>query len=417
MESFARKPFSSLSRECARYGAVLTAPKELGGQRIPGRRLHAAPEQVVGGRNAMNRQTDVYLLGVILYECLTGTVPFVDQKEVDRAILNRPLPVPSPDVIPATLFQVIRQAMSKKASERHPTALAFREALERAAGQLASQQELAAYLAQLFPEEHPARAARRKEIESGIAEVERTSAAPPPPAAAAAPSASRPRLSLQVAVALVGATLLGVVGYLFLPPADQRPGVPFLVTDRTRPAIDDGGATLSSERAVKQVPAPEKTIADPLDAAVIAESPATGNADSTSDASIVSASAADSVGQDASVGPAAAATQDGNAGKHTVQLNDPEHLIHVSRTINVGPKSKTSVHLALHTGFVKVTAPQGSQISIDNKTMGTAPLEEFSLFEGRHRILVTLQSAKWQQAFSVKPDEHLTFTVETTPPK
>jgi len=104
-------------------------------------------------------------------------------------------------------------------------------------------------------------------------------------------------------------------------------------------------------------------------------------------------------------------------GKHTVQLNDPERLIHVSRTFTVGPKSKTSVRLALRTGFVKVTAPQGAQISIDDKTMGTAPIEEFSLFEGRHRILVIHQSAKWQQAFSVKPDEHLTFTVESTPPK
>jgi len=439
------------------YGAVLTAPKELGGQRIPGRRLHAAPEQVVGGRKAMNPQTDVYLLGVILYECLTGAVPFSDQKEVDRAILNRPLPVPSPDVMPVSIFQVIKQAMSKKASERYPTSLAFREALERAAGQIASREELAAYLVKLFPEDHPARAARRLEIEAGMAEVERTSAAPPVTAATAAPSPARPRVSLQLAIALGAATLLGILGYLFLPPTSQRSDAPPLVTGGTRPATDNGGAVVSTESLGKQVPAAKQTAVDRLDAAVTAGSPAAAIDNSAPDASVVSASAADSVGQDASV--ALAATQDSNAaasdagvaplmsfvdiavepavdvslngrplgkspvqlslpvGKHTVQLNDPERLIHVSRTFTVGPKSKTSVRLALRTGFVKVTAPQGAQISIDDKTMGTAPIEEFSLFEGRHRILVIHQSAKWQQAFSVKPDEHLTFTVESTPPK
>jgi len=230
--------------------------------------------------------------------------------------------------------------------------------------------------------------------------------------------------------------VLGVLGYLFLPPIGQRP-----------------------KDLVKQVPAAEQTIADRSAAAVIAKASPGDLTDSVPDASVGSAPAAHSVAPDASVGPTLAAAQDANAagpdaggaplmslvelavepavevsldgrslgrspvqlslpvGKHTVQLNDPERLIHVSRTITVGPKTKTSVHLALRTGFVKVTAPQGAQISIDNKSMGTAPLEEFSLFEGRHRIFVTLQSAKWQQAFSVKPDEHLSFNVETTPPR
>src|SRR5262249_47880597 len=149
---------------------------------------------------------------------------------------------------------------------------------------------------------------------------------------------------------------------------------------------------------------------------VVTELPRPAISDSVPDASIASAPTSDSLGLDASLVPAVAATQDGAAdadggaplmsfvelavepaveisldgrrlgkspvplslpvGKHTVQLIDPERLIRVSRTITVGPKAKTSVRLALGTGFVKITAPQGAQISVDDKTMGMAPLEE-----------------------------------------
>ncbi|MHB8874299.1 MAG: protein kinase domain-containing protein [Myxococcaceae bacterium] len=54
------------------YGALKVAPDDRGGKRVLGRRLHSAPEQVIGGREAMVPQTDVYLLGLTLYECLTG---------------------------------------------------------------------------------------------------------------------------------------------------------------------------------------------------------------------------------------------------------------------------------------------------------------------------------------------------------
>src|SRR5262249_50050448 len=70
------------------YGALAVAPKELYGKRTPGRRSHSAPEQVLAGRQVATVETDVYLLGVLLYECLTGQVPFSAEKDFDQAVVS-----------------------------------------------------------------------------------------------------------------------------------------------------------------------------------------------------------------------------------------------------------------------------------------------------------------------------------------
>lgn len=196
------------------YGALAFAPRELGGQRVKGRRVHSAPEQIIGGREAITIPTDVYLLGLALYECLTGAVPWADQGDFfDHAVLTLPLPPAPPGDIPAQLEGVILKACSKKASERYPNPLAMREAIEAAMGEdIASTDELSKYLEGLFPQSHQLRADRRHTIDTGIAdfvrrqwaEKERTetvpmmravvppSEIPKPPAPAAAPPPAQP---------------------------------------------------------------------------------------------------------------------------------------------------------------------------------------------------------------------------------
>ncbi|MEW6431055.1 MAG: serine/threonine-protein kinase [Myxococcota bacterium] len=203
------------------YGALAFAPRELGGQRVKGRRVHSAPEQIIGGREAITVHTDVYLLGLTLYECLTGVVPWADQGDFfDHAVLTLPLPPSTPGDIPPQLEGVILKACAKKASERYPNPLAMREAIEAAmGGDLATTEELSAYLDGLFPQSHQLRADRRHTIDAGIADYVRQQwaqkdrtetvpmmraveppseapepapAPPPPPAAPAAPARPAP---------------------------------------------------------------------------------------------------------------------------------------------------------------------------------------------------------------------------------
>lgn len=94
---------------------------------------YAAPEQISGG--AVDRRTDVYALGVILYECLTGQVPFPDPRPAH--VLAAHLITPPPPFPPAVrrrgvareLEAIVARALAKTPDERWPTVMALANAI------------------------------------------------------------------------------------------------------------------------------------------------------------------------------------------------------------------------------------------------------------------------------------------------
>jgi hypothetical protein len=84
---------------------------------------YAAPEQIEG--LPVNGRTDVYALGCVLYECLTGRPPF--DREAEVAVMHAHLTTPPPKLsdtrpdLPKALDRVISSAMAKSMNERYAT--------------------------------------------------------------------------------------------------------------------------------------------------------------------------------------------------------------------------------------------------------------------------------------------------------
>ncbi len=100
-----------------------------------GTAVYMAPEQAVGGR--ADARSDLYALGAMLYEMLTGRPPFLgdDTVAIISQHLNTPPLVPSwhnPEV-PRTLETLVLDLLAKAPDERPPSAEAVRERLRIAA--------------------------------------------------------------------------------------------------------------------------------------------------------------------------------------------------------------------------------------------------------------------------------------------
>ena len=97
---------------------------------------YMAPEQIRG--EPATRETDIYALGTVLYECLSGAVPF--PKDSDVAVMYAHLADPPPTItserpeLPPQLDAVISTAMAKDPSERYSSAMRMIEAFEGALG-------------------------------------------------------------------------------------------------------------------------------------------------------------------------------------------------------------------------------------------------------------------------------------------
>jgi len=93
---------------------------------------YMSPEQIAAERTIDGR-SDVYSTAVLLYECLSGTLPITGRSARDfmaRHMTEAPVPLSfaAPDVPPA-IAKAVQRGLEKSPGARFPTAEAFREAL------------------------------------------------------------------------------------------------------------------------------------------------------------------------------------------------------------------------------------------------------------------------------------------------
>jgi serine/threonine protein kinase len=119
-----------LARFLAADGDVRTATGVL-----VGTAAYVAPEQAAGDRDAVSPRTDVWALGVLLYELLTGRPPFQGSSTLDTLeMLRTQDPVPPRSLVPRVpeeLERVCLRCLRKDPARRYPSAAAVASELGR----------------------------------------------------------------------------------------------------------------------------------------------------------------------------------------------------------------------------------------------------------------------------------------------
>jgi PAS domain S-box-containing protein len=121
------------------FGIASRLPRERQGPEPPefiaGTLAYMAPEQTGRMNRSIDTRSDLYSLGVTLYEMLTGTLPFVASDPLDWVhchIARQPVP-PSERVphLPLAVAAIVMKLLAKNAEDRYQTAAGVTRDLER----------------------------------------------------------------------------------------------------------------------------------------------------------------------------------------------------------------------------------------------------------------------------------------------
>jgi eukaryotic-like serine/threonine-protein kinase len=123
---------------------------------VKGKLSYLSPEQIRS--KPLDRRVDVYALGIVLYELLTGHKPFTGPTDASlvQAILFEPLPpalLHRPD-LPLALERILERALAKDREQRYPDCRAFQLELEDfilSTGRSVGAYQVSQFIAELFP--------------------------------------------------------------------------------------------------------------------------------------------------------------------------------------------------------------------------------------------------------------------------
>jgi hypothetical protein len=129
------KPSNILIDESGRpvvadFGIAMALNEDIDSISDSGTLPYMAPEQARLEPELISERTDIYALGVVLYEMLSGHFPYEAETnaELRKKILSTP-PQPLPESVPQAVKDIVRRCMSKHPADRFESAAQLAEAL------------------------------------------------------------------------------------------------------------------------------------------------------------------------------------------------------------------------------------------------------------------------------------------------
>ncbi len=115
------------------FGLAIREEDCLNDSKIAGTPAYMSPEQARGEGHRLDGRSDIFSLGVVLYQLLTGNMPFrgsTANELFHQVISVQPKTLREVDAsIPLELERICLKAMSKRASDRYPNATEFADEL------------------------------------------------------------------------------------------------------------------------------------------------------------------------------------------------------------------------------------------------------------------------------------------------
>ncbi len=204
---------------------------------------YAAPEQATGA--ALDGRADIYALGLVMVESVTGTVPMVGDSPMGTLGMRQTSTIAVPDTL-GPLVPIVQRACAADPAERYPSADEMRAAVAEAAEALPPPGPLAlAGLGEVSDDPHPTQVVQSR-TQSPLFDQDETAATAGrrAPAAAAARVAQRRRSVGPLVLATVVIVAVAAVAFVFArPTAGPTRTVPLLVglqqPDAKSKAFDD----------------------------------------------------------------------------------------------------------------------------------------------------------------------------------
>ena len=115
---------------------IADADSQLTGTGVLGTPAYMAPE--LGDPKSLTHKVDIYALGIVLYEMLTGKLPYITETALGQLMAHATKPVPQiheqrPD-LPEGVQPILEKAMAKSPQERYASASAIADDLDALLG-------------------------------------------------------------------------------------------------------------------------------------------------------------------------------------------------------------------------------------------------------------------------------------------